>query len=487
LRKNESCEQYFEKFLLTGDVYVQYLLYLCTRITKMSKKMRKFLIGALTLFVANSAFAGGLLTNTNQSAAYLRNPAREGVIAIDGLYSNPAGTAFLSQGFHLSVNWQMAAQQRIMTATSPAFAAGVANNGATTKEFKGKAFAPVMPSFHAAYVINDKWSVSASFGVTGGGGKCEFDNGLGMFEAMVGGAAAGQGMPYSLEQSLTGEQYLFGLQIGGTYKITDNVAVFGGVRGVYSSNAYEGAIKNIKINNMGSAEFSAAAGQYEAAGMVEQAMAMKTYAALTSDYALDCSQSTIGFTPIIGVDWNLGKLNLGAKYEFRTKVEYENDSKNSANVDAAFANFADGAKVRNDIPAILSLGAQYHLLPSLRLSAGYVHYFDTDAEGSATEVSDNTWEASFGAEYDINSKWLVSAGVRHTNYGFADEEMSDLNFNLDNFALCVGGAYKVNEKVTVNAGYMHSFYGDHDVKGTGLSTLYERKNDTWGVGVDIKF
>ena len=472
MRKNDVREQDFEKFLLTDDVYVQFLLYLCTRITKMSKKMRKFLISALTLFVANSAFAGGLLTNTNQSAAYLRNPAREGVIAIDGLYSNPAGTAFLSQGFHLSVNWQMAAQQRIMTATSPAFAAGVANNGATTKEFKGKAFAPVMPSFHAAYVINDKWSVSASFGVTGGGGKCEFDNGLGMFEAMVGGPLAQAGAAYTLDQSLTGEQYLFGLQLGGTYKITDNVAVFGGVRGVYSSNVYEGAIKNIMLKS------TQTGGQFVPASMVNPAL---------SDMLLDCSQSTIGFTPIIGVDWNLGKLNLGAKYEFRTKVEYENDSKNSANVDAAFANFADGAKVRNDIPAILSLGAQYHLLPSLRLSAGYVHYFDTDAEGSATEVSDNTWEASFGAEYDINSKWLVSAGVRHTNYGFADEEMSDLNFNLDNFALCVGGAYKVNEKVTVNAGYMHSFYGDHDVKGAGLSTLYERKNDTWGVGVDIKF
>lgn len=437
--------------------------------------MKKILTGVLSLMISASALAGGLLTNTNQSAAYLRNPAREGVIAIDGLYSNPAGTAFLSEGFHLSINWQMAAQQRIMTATSPAFAAGVANNKATTKEFKGKAFAPVMPSFHAAYVINDKWSVSASFGVTGGGGKCEFDNGLGMFEGMVAGSvlggAAQSGLPanmvgYSLDQSLTGEQYLFGLQLGGTYKVTDNVAVFAGVRGVYSSNVYEGAIKNIKMHST-----------LLPGGVMDASV----------PFLLDCSQSTLGFTPIIGVDWNLGKLNLGAKYEFRTKLEYENDSKNSANVDAAFENFADGAKVRNDIPAILSLGAQYHLLPSLRLSAGYVHYFDTDAVGSATEVSDNTWEASFGAEYDINSKWLVSAGVRHTNYGFADEEMSDLNFNLDNFALCLGGAYKVNEKVTVNAGYMHTFYGDHDVKGEDLSTLYERKNDTWGVGVDIKF
>ena len=442
----------------------------------MCKKMKKVLLSVLSLVLSSSAFAGGLLTNTNQSAAYLRNPAREGVIAIDGLYSNPAGTAFLSEGWHLSLNWQMAAQQRIMTANSPAFAAGIANNGATTKEFKGKAFAPVMPSIHAAYVINDKWSVSASFGVTGGGGKCEFDNGLGMFEYMIGGPLAQTGIGYSLEQSLTGEQYLFGLQLGGTYKITDNVAVFGGVRGVYSSNAYEGAIKNIMA--MG----AVTGGQLVPGSMINPGL---------TDMILDCSQSAIGFTPIIGVDWNLGRLNLGAKYEFRTKIEYENESNNTPNVDAQFADYKDGAKVRNDIPAILSLGAQYHLLPSLRLSAGYVQYFDTDVkcQGSATEVSDNTWEASFGAEYDINDKWLVSAGVRHTNYGYADNEMSDLNFNIDNYAVCIGGAYKVNEKITLNAGYMHSFYGDHDVKANkiGMASLYERKNDTWGVGVDIAF
>ena len=57
-KDDKSAQNYVIDSWLTGDVYVQYLLYLCTRITKMSKKMRKFLIGALTLFVANSAFAG---------------------------------------------------------------------------------------------------------------------------------------------------------------------------------------------------------------------------------------------------------------------------------------------------------------------------------------------------------------------------------------------------------------------------------------------
>ena len=436
--------------------------------------MKKILTGVLSLMISASALAGGLLTNTNQNAAFLRNPAQEGAIGIDALYSNPAGVAFLSEGFHLSINWQMAAQQRIMTATSPVFALGTANNGATTKEFKGKAFTPVMPSFHAAYVFNEKWSASAAFTVTGGGGKLDFDNGLPMFEAMVGGPLAQMGAAYSMEQNLTGEQYLFGLQLGGTYKVTDELSVFGGVRTVFASNAYEGTIKNIMLKS------AATGGQLIPGAMVNPALA---------DYVLDCSQSTIGFTPIIGMDLNLGKLNFGMKYEFRTKLEYENDSKNSANVDAAFADYKDGAKVRNDVPAILTLGAEYSVLPSLRVAAGYTHYFDNDAKGSTTNVSDNTWEASFGVEYDINDKWLVSAGVRHTNYGFADNELSDMNFNMDNYALGIGGAYKVNEKVTVNAGYMHSFYSDHKTpaNAVGLATIYERKNDTWGVGVDIKF
>ena len=55
------------------------------------------------LFV-RTAYAGGLLTNTNQSIAFLRNFAREGTIGIDGVYTNPAGVAFLPKGFHLSLN-----------------------------------------------------------------------------------------------------------------------------------------------------------------------------------------------------------------------------------------------------------------------------------------------------------------------------------------------------------------------------------------------
>ena len=67
------------------------------------------------------SWAGGILTNTNQNAAFLRNPSRDAVIAIDGVYSNPAGIAFMPQGFHFSLSWQAAWQKRQMNAANPLF------------------------------------------------------------------------------------------------------------------------------------------------------------------------------------------------------------------------------------------------------------------------------------------------------------------------------------------------------------------------------
>ena len=480
--------------------------------------MKKFLlIGATALMVSNSTFAGGILTNTNQNAAYLRNPARDAVIAIDGVYSNPAGIAFLPQGFHLSVSWQAAFQKRQIDATGKMFQMN-ANNQSADRYFEGTAKAPVIPSFQAAYVINDKWSVSGQFAIGGGGGKCEFDNGLPMFEELIGGAVAQNGgTSYALNQQLTGKQYFFGLQLGATYRLAENFSVFGGVRGVLASCGYEGAINGIKANGLTAAEYSSlsqqaaagaqqvadAAAKYAAAGMAAeaaqyaamaetlkgQAVQAGTVAAMICDYNLDCSQSGFGITPIIGLDWNLGTLNLAAKYEFRTKIELENESTNSANVDALMPAYADGGKVRSDIPALLTLGAQYQLTDAVRAMGGFHYYWDKDAKGSPIQKGDNTWEALLGIEWDVNDKIMLSIGGQRTDYNFDDADMSDINFNTPNYAICLGGAYKFSEKMKLNVGYMHSFYEDHKTTNTasGITRNYTRKNDVLGVSLDIAF
>ena len=150
----------------------------------------KKIVFSLIVFTMTTmdAFAGGILTNTNQSVLFLKNPARDAAIGLDGVYSNPAGVAFMPEGFHLAINWQLAHQTRTITSTDQMYLMGKKNEGKMTKKFEGVADAPFIPSFQAAY-NKGNWSYQFNFSMPGGGGACEFDNGLGSFERAVGSIA----------------------------------------------------------------------------------------------------------------------------------------------------------------------------------------------------------------------------------------------------------------------------------------------------------
>ena len=150
--------------------------------------MRKIsLIGLVMLIVSIPTFAGGLLTNTNQHAAFLRMLSRGATFEIDGALSNPAGLAFLpNDGFHIGLSIQSAFQTRNIDASFLTYEkfGGIDPNtqkpilkpsdNPFTKYYEGKAAAPIIPSVFAAYKKGD-WTISGFFGITGGGGKASFD------------------------------------------------------------------------------------------------------------------------------------------------------------------------------------------------------------------------------------------------------------------------------------------------------------------------
>ena len=110
--------------------------------------MKKKVLG-LTVFAALwslNMLAGGLLHNTNQHIAFVRMMARGASNEIDAVYSNPAGTAFMDDGWQLSLNIQSAFQTRNVTTTFPLF-----TEENHTRQFKGNAAAPVLPSLYATY------------------------------------------------------------------------------------------------------------------------------------------------------------------------------------------------------------------------------------------------------------------------------------------------------------------------------------------------
>ena len=244
--------------------------------------MKKIVLSLIVFTMTSvSALAGGILTNTNQSVLFLKNPARDAAIGLDGVYSNPAGVAFMPEGFHVAFNWQYAHQTRTITSTNPVFALGKNNNG-NVKEFQGVADAPIIPSLQAAYNKGD-WSIQFNFSVPGGGGSCEFADGLGSFESVVGSIASkfmaldqtaaqlnglttmltplytmfGATAPtaisstgvsgYDMNSYMQGRQYYFGFQLGTAYKIKENLSVYGGLRLLYGSATYRARISNIMV------------------------------------------------------------------------------------------------------------------------------------------------------------------------------------------------------------------------------------------------
>ena len=399
------------------------------------------MMAGVMLAATTTATAGGILTNTNQSVDFLRNPARDAAIGLDGVYSNPAGVAFLPEGFHLGFNWQYAHQTRTIRSNNPVFALGRKNGGLTEKTFEGVADAPCIPSIQAAYNKGD-WSVQFNFSVPGGGGSCEFADGLGSFESVVGSiahqlsgldklaTALGQTAPgvsgYDMDGYMKGRQYYFGIQVGAAYKITPDLSVYGGLRLLYGDATYKAKISNIQVKtaggyvdfgsfmqsatalvdggiatvNDGLAKVNAGIAQYEAAGYPVPAELTATKAQLegtatqlqgtsqslnqlqkyTQGVNLLCNQSSLGIAPVIGIDYRFGRFNVAAKYEFKTQIRMQNESTvNEASEIAAVNKFRDGEKVDEDSPAQLAVGAMWSITDAVRLNLGYHHFFDKKA------------------------------------------------------------------------------------------------------------
>ncbi|WP_455673393.1 OmpP1/FadL family transporter [Phocaeicola sp.] len=441
--------------------------------------MKKLLlIGAATLIVSIPTFAGGILTNTNQHASFLRMIARGASIDIDGVYSNPAGLAFLPQdGFYLSLTGQSAYQTREITSTYPMFQ--MVDGQGTSRLYKGTASAPFVPSFQGAYKKGD-WTVSASFAITGGGGKASFDTGLPMFDALVMGlihqSTGGQVTPdmYSITSAMDGKQYIYGAQLGLSYKINDWLSVFAGGRMNYVNSGYEGF-----LNASFKQEYSGAT---------------------IADIRLNCDQTGWGLTPIIGADVKLGKWNFGMKYEFKTNLNIENKTEqlDLVNVDEKYlAAYQNGVNTPNDIPALLTIAAGYEFLPTLRASVEY-HFFDDKSAGMANGkqqyLTKGSNEYLAGIEWDATKQLTLSCGYQNTDYGLSNNFQTDTSFYCDSYSIGLGAKIKMNERLNLNVAYFWSNYDDYtknsdSYNGTGMkgTDVYARTNKVFGLSVDYHF
>ena len=331
---------------------------------------------------------------------------------------------------------------------------------------------------------------------------------------------------YRVNSYINGQQYIFGLQLGATYKFNDHLAGYVGARFNYVSNRYEGSITDITAN-IGGTDYNLF--QYfgdKAVSLKEKSALYELQATQTTDPAkkaalqtaaaqyaaaadqmdktkrqfadkyLDCTQTGWGVTPIIGLDYKYKKLNVGVRYEMNTNLNIENNTKRD---DTGL--FKHGVNTPNDIPGLFTLGAQYEVSPTVRVMAGYHLFFDKNADMANDKqklLAGNTQEFLAGAEWDISKVVQVSAGVQRTKYGLGNGDyLNDMSFVTSSYSIGFGAGFQISEKVKLNVAYFWTNYETFDkaydsVIKSGASEIavkntdsFTRTNKVFGVGLDI--
>ena len=484
--------------------------------------MKKPFLSTLLFFIAlKMSIAGGILTNANQSAQYIRMLSRNASSQIDAVYYNPAGVVLLNDGFHFSLNNQSIFQTRTVENLFPLL------NEST---YKGDVTALLFPSAFVAYK-KDRLALSFGVGLNSGGGSAEYKTGLPSFEIPISQLPSalnklGVGNEaYSADLYFKGRSLYWGGQLNASWKFTDLISGAAGFRVIYARNKYDGHIRRISIlvdgrsilaqdlfENLARQASGAAAAlsQYPedevmpdetaaaygfssgttygtaAATLSGQSASATAYAAGLSDKYEQLEQKGVGITPIIGLNIKPNnRLNIGLKYEFKTKLTMTNHTDKDD-----LTLYPDGEEFRNDIPAVFTTGIDYKLLDNFKVSGSFSNYFDKGANwsGKENDVDKNYYELAFGMEYQLSEITAISAGVMHSETGVGRGFQTDISYSLSSNTVGFGMQFFINKQMDLDLGGLYTAYQDGYKETTydGIGTykeIYDKSSLVFSIGL----
>jgi len=242
---------------------------------------------------------------------------------------------------------------------------------------------------------------------------------------------------------------------------------------------------------------------------------MNQKATILQDQTADIVQTGTGITPIIGVNISPNdKLNIGLKYEFKTKIELENEVDEGKgflygyDVLTPLYKYPDGEINRNDMPALFTVGVDYKITDAFLISTGLHYYFDKTADygkkiagvhmDNDQIIDNNYWEWALGLQYNINDKFLISGGYLRAQSGVSEEFQTDIDYKISSNTYGIGGAYSLTSMIDVNLAIAYTKYVedsksfDYAIAGSpvniaNVTETYNRDNFFIAIGLDFKF
>lgn len=452
----------------------------------MNTKTRGFIYAAVFAVATATLSAGSLDYLSNQSAGYFFSTAQTASTAGAGIVPyNPAGTALLDKGFYLD-----ASNQTILKYYDESI-----DSKYLSDSYSQKDPTPFLPSLALVYNFGNvgpgKLALYGNGGITAGGGNLNWDDGTigtNAFGLTIAKLAGSTTAPNGGSTELTASSIYYGLGTGVSYAfLDDKLSASAGLR--YVNAQRSGSISG-KLNFLTSG-----------------------FGAWSANVDYDYTYSAQGVTPIFGLDIRpVSGLTLGVRYEMETKLEFEysDDTPTVSNTmgSAAITNgiFSQlnwsGKKIRQDLPQILSVGAEYVFTPKFTLSAGTNLYFMNVATLENVKGEDVSeffgvgYELNLAGQYRFTEKLLGGLSAMYSNQGakasyYEDDNnllVASANPALD--SLTVGGGVKYNVIKTLDllltTSYVH-YFPKSATTDAGLEIDYSKTVYNFGLGASYKF
>ena len=426
----------------------------------------------LSIIVAGMANAASVDYLMNNSTSYFQNPAQTAQISVEGVFYNPAGTAFVDDGLYLNVNAQNSIINESMKVEG--------------KTFDATSFAAV-PSFNLLYKKND-YSLFANASVIGGGATLEYEGGAAgvyLAAAALNSKDPFKGTAMGLNANLSGgkfigeNRYYQGI-IGGAYKVNDKLSVSLGGKYVYATRKLEGT-----------ADYT-----YNALSPMGKYLKGNTL-------SIDSTRKADGVGFTVGADYKLDETtNFAIKYDSRVRLTFETEATEAdkmlfmgktLGISAFYPTYANGTKTERDLPGVLSLGASKSI-GKATYSIGYNHYYNKAANIDGIEYQDG-FEANIGIDYKLNEKITLHGGFNFADTGAKPSTYNDTEYAVNSQIYAAGLTYKPNENNEWKFSLAYISYNSENGKDTPsvIGTLekskvkYDKAIGVFGIGYTHKF
>lgn len=440
---------------------------------------------ALTAVLTSVAYGASIDHIQTYTPEYLGNQAQNGMINNVSAYYNPAGLVHLEKGTYVQIGAQLAVGHEKMEYND--------------KDYKADLFQPI-PNF-ALYKVEDDSALYWTFGALGGGGDLKYDDGVAgtavIPDIVANGPLAALGPVSTVGSKAEGSNLYAQTTLGKVWKIDNKLSLSAAGRVIYGSRTLKGDL-------------------YLSGEKIEGILSEKE----NRHAYIDSERTAWGFGGQFGLNYKASdKLNFGLRYDTRVKLDFKADASESKIKlsklpfrlpDLGFTDFypeyADGTKIRRDLPAILAAGISYKVTDDWTVGLSGNYYFNKDAKMDRIKAKsalgstpieaeyDNGYEIALGTEYRINPKWAVQGGVNYAYTGAKYTSYDDVEFALDSIMVGTGLKYNPDETSEWVFTVAHYFYDSEEghfsekYKGMGISNPeYSKSITAFGVGYTKRF